>query len=69
MYEIYEKKTLAKVLKKLPKKVLKHYELWKRVVELEGKAGLRAVKDYDDEALKVHPAVILFPDFDLSKVA
>lgn len=32
--------------------IRKHYEVWKRVVELDGPQGLRAIKGYHDEALK-----------------
>ncbi len=32
--------------------VLVHYEAWKRVVELQGPAGLRQVKGFHDEGLK-----------------
>ena len=44
MWQIFEKKTLIKTIKRLPKEVLKHYELWKRVVELEGPRGLKQIK-------------------------
>ena len=52
MWGIYEKKTLAKRIRKLPKEVLKHYELWKRIVEHEGPRGLQLIKGFRDEALK-----------------
>jgi len=52
MWLVYEKKNLSKQLKKAPLSVLKHYELWKRIVELEGLQGLKAIKGYHDEALK-----------------
>lgn len=52
MWKIYEKKSLAKQLKKAPTTVVKHYEIWKRIVELEGPSGLRAIKGFHDEALK-----------------
>ncbi|MES2216878.1 MAG: type II toxin-antitoxin system mRNA interferase toxin, RelE/StbE family [Pseudomonadota bacterium] len=52
MWTIFEKKTLAKSLLKTPIRILKHYELWKRIVELEGPQGLRLVKGFHDEALK-----------------
>ena len=51
MWLIYEKKTLLKTVKKIPKNILKHYELWKRIVELEGPAGLKAIKGFHDEPL------------------
>ncbi|MCP4473115.1 MAG: type II toxin-antitoxin system mRNA interferase toxin, RelE/StbE family [Gammaproteobacteria bacterium] len=52
MWEIYEKKSLLKTLKKVPKTILKHYELWKRIVELEGPSGLKQIKGFHDERLK-----------------
>jgi addiction module RelE/StbE family toxin len=52
MWKIYEKRDLVKTVKKIPVDILKHYELWKRVVELSGPHGLRRVKGFRDEALK-----------------
>jgi addiction module RelE/StbE family toxin len=52
MWTIYEKKTLLKTLRKTPIEVVKHYELWKRIVELEGIQGLKLIKGFHDEALK-----------------
>lgn len=52
MWNIYEKKSLAKIIKKIPIHIRKHYELWKRIAELEGPLGLRFIKGYHDEALK-----------------
>jgi addiction module RelE/StbE family toxin len=52
MWIIYEKKSLAKEIKKIPLHVREHYELWKRIVELEGIKGLRLIKGFHDEALK-----------------
>ena len=52
MWEIYEKKTLIKRVRKIPKDVLKHYEIWKRIVELEGPEGLKRIKGFHDEVLK-----------------
>jgi addiction module RelE/StbE family toxin len=51
MWVIYEKKSLIKTLSKLPIEVLKHYELWKRVVEHAGQRGLYLIKGFHDEAL------------------
>jgi addiction module RelE/StbE family toxin len=51
MWKIFEKNSLVKSIKKLPLNVRKHYELWKRIVELEGPNGLRAIKGMHDEAL------------------
>lgn len=52
MWSIFEKKTLVKAIKKLPIHILKHYELWKKIAELEGPQGLKLIKGYHDEALK-----------------
>ncbi|OAI46508.1 addiction module toxin [Gammaproteobacteria bacterium SCGC AG-212-F23] len=52
MWTVYEKKSLLKTLQKIPVEILKHYELWKRIVEFEGIQGLRLVKGFHDEALK-----------------
>ena len=52
MWDVYEKKSLLKKIRKIPKPVLQRYEIWKRIVELEGPKGLREVKGLHDEALK-----------------
>lgn len=52
MWTVYEKKTLLKSLKSIPARVKKEYEIWKRIVEFQGAAGLRQIKGYHDEALK-----------------
>jgi len=52
MWTIYEKKSLLKTIHKIPRRILKFYELWKRIVELEGPQGLRFVKGFHDESLK-----------------
>lgn len=52
MWKIYEKQDLVKAIKKIPLRILKHYELWKRIVEQEGPRGLRLIKGFHDEALK-----------------
>ena len=52
MWQIYEKKTLEKIIRKIPSHVLKHYEIWKQLVEFAGPQGLRFVKGFHDEALK-----------------
>lgn len=51
MWLIYEKKTLLKTINKIPKNILKQYELWKRIVELEGPRGLKTIKGFHDEIL------------------
>lgn len=52
MWQIYEKKSLIKTINKIPSYVLKHYEVWKQIVELEGPSGLFLIKGFHDEALK-----------------
>lgn len=52
MWEIYEKKSLIKTIKTIPLQIRKHYELWKRIVELEGPIGLKLIKGFHDEALQ-----------------
>lgn len=39
-------------MRRIPKEVLKHYELCKRIIELEGPLSLRQIKGFHDEALK-----------------
>lgn len=51
MWLIYEKKSLVKSLQKVPANIVKHYELWKRIVEHEGQQGLRFISGFHDEAL------------------
>ena len=52
MWQIYEKKSLLKTIQKIPSHVLKHYEVWKQIMELEGPPGLRLIKGFNDETLK-----------------
>jgi len=52
MWLLYEKKSISKTMQKIPVQIRKHYELWKRIVELEGPAGLKLIKGFHDEALK-----------------
>lgn len=52
MWTIYEKKSAAKALSRCPDEVLVRYEAWKRIVEMSGPNGLRAIKGFHDEALK-----------------
>lgn len=52
MWAVLEKKTVTKGLRRTPRPVLVRYEAWKRIVELEGPAGLRLIKGFHDEALK-----------------
>jgi addiction module RelE/StbE family toxin len=52
MWSIYEKKSLLRKIRRIPKVVLEHYEIWKRIVEHESPAGLKKVKGFHDEALR-----------------
>ncbi len=52
MWEIYEKKTVSKQIQKAPKEVLKNYEIWKRIIEVQGAQGLRLIKGFHDESLQ-----------------
>ncbi|CAN5409800.1 hypothetical protein BH10PSE19_BH10PSE19_07620 [soil metagenome] len=52
MWTIYEKKNLLKIIRKIPLHILKHYEIWKHIIELEGPQGLRLIEGFHDEALK-----------------
>lgn len=52
MWMIYEKKSIIKTIRKIPIAILKHYELWKRIVEHGGPSSLRLIKGFHDEALK-----------------
>ncbi|HLB56169.1 MAG TPA: type II toxin-antitoxin system mRNA interferase toxin, RelE/StbE family [Coxiellaceae bacterium] len=40
------------MLYRIPKHILKQYELWKRIVELQGPNGLREIRGFHDEPLK-----------------
>ncbi|OGT40149.1 MAG: hypothetical protein A3E81_08635 [Gammaproteobacteria bacterium RIFCSPHIGHO2_12_FULL_36_30] len=52
MLELFEKKSLLRMLYRIPKHILKQYELWKRIVELQGPNGLREIRGFHDEPLK-----------------
>ena len=43
---VFEKKSLTKRIRKIPKDVLKHYEIWKRIVEFGGPEGLKKIKGF-----------------------
>ncbi len=36
----------------IPVHIQKHYELWKKVIELEGPQGLKRIKEFHDEILQ-----------------
>ncbi len=52
MWKIYEHKGSLKRLKSLPTDILKRYEKWKDIVAISGPAGLKKIKDFNDEALQ-----------------
>lgn len=52
MWTVYEKKSLLKSIKIAPMHIKKEYEVWKRIVEFQGVAGLRMIKGYHDESLR-----------------
>jgi addiction module RelE/StbE family toxin len=52
MWSIEEKRTLQKSIRRIPRDVLVSYEAWKRIVELQGPSGLKAIPGFHDEALK-----------------
>ena len=52
MWTIYEKKSLLKSIQTVPLRIRKEYEIWKRIIGLEGVQELRMIKGYHDEALK-----------------
>jgi len=52
MWQVFEKKSVARRLGKAPRQVRVRYEAWKGIVELEGPKGLRLIKGFHDEALR-----------------
>ena len=52
MWEVYEHRRAAKLIRSLPIEVLKRYEKWKDIVAISGPAGLRRIKGFRDEALR-----------------
>ena len=52
MWEVYEHRSVARRLKKIPTEVLKRYEIWKDIVRVSGPQGLRLIKGFHDEALR-----------------
>ena len=52
MWMIYEHRNLARKLPRLPVDILKRYEKWKDIVRISGPSGLRAIRGFNDEALK-----------------
>ena len=52
MWEIFEHRSLARKLPKIPVEILKRYEKWKDIVMISGPDGLRQIKGFHDESLK-----------------
>ena len=52
MWQILEHKNIRKNCRKLPKQVLKKYELWKDIVFRHGPDKLREFPGFHDERLK-----------------
>jgi len=52
MWQILEHKRLNRRLKSLPTEILKRYEKWKDIVYISGPGGLRAIRGFNDEALR-----------------
>ena len=52
MWQILEHKRLNRRFKSLPIEILKRYEKWKDIVYISGPDGLRAIRGFNDEALR-----------------
>ena len=52
MWEIYERRRLARRLPRLPVEILKRYEKWKDIVRVSGPRGLKLIQGFHDEALR-----------------
>jgi len=52
MWEIYEHIQISKVIKRLPREIVKRYEKWKDIVRISGPQGLTLIHGFHDEALK-----------------
>nr|WP_260295791.1 type II toxin-antitoxin system mRNA interferase toxin, RelE/StbE family [Sedimenticola hydrogenitrophicus] len=52
MWQIYEHRKVPNQLSKIPKDILQRYEKWKDIVRLSGPDGLKAIRGFNDEALK-----------------
>lgn len=54
MWQIYEHRKVPNQLSKIPKDILQRYEKWKDIVRLSGPDGLKAIRGFNDEALKAN---------------
>ena len=52
MWQILEHRNILRRVRKMPKQVLKRYEIWKDIVQLSGPAGLRLIRGFNDEPLR-----------------
>ena len=52
MWKILEHKRLNQRFKSLPIEILKRFEKWKDIVYISGPEGLRAIRGFNDEALR-----------------
>jgi addiction module RelE/StbE family toxin len=52
MWQVLEHKRLSRKFGSLPIEILKRYEKWKDIVRISGPNGLRAIRGFNDEALK-----------------
>ncbi len=52
MWQILEHKRLDRRFNSLPLEILKRYEKWKDIVYISGPEGLRAIRGFNDEALR-----------------
>jgi len=52
MWQIFEHNRLSRKFGSLPIEILKRYEKWKDIVRISGPSGLRAIRGFNDEALK-----------------
>lgn len=52
MWRIHEHRSIEKVCKKLPKDIVKKYELWKDIIFRHGPDKLREFPGFHDEKLK-----------------
>ena len=52
MWQIFEKRSVGKTIRRTPHSIRVRYEAWKRIVELEGPKGLRLIKGFHDDGLK-----------------
>jgi len=52
MWQVLEHRRLDRRFKSLPLEILKRYEKWKDIVYISGPRGLKAIRGFNDEALR-----------------